>query len=404
MIKEDQIVFICGYFEKKYENIIRSRQNAPLDYSANNVQERLICGFKKNISMDVLSAPFVGSFPKESKTVFFDKLDTSPDIQYVSFNNVWGLRNYSRAVSLKKKIDKLIEKKSNQVKSIVVYSTHTPLLEAAVYAKRRNSDIKICLIVPDLPQYINLNKDVSGLYRLAKKYDASHFYKLCRYVDSYLFFAPEMKKMFDISGKKVFVSEGFLDDNIFEVNEAKRVTVRNKDKVKYIVYTGTTNERFGVKDLVDAFKRMEGSNYRLVICGSGDTDGYIKKSAADDKRIMALGQVSPDESRLWQLKADVLINPRPNDEEFTKYSFPSKNLEYLASGSPVAAYLLDGMPKEYEDFIFCIEDSGDHVKDIRDSILKVIENPDNSCKYHKFKTYAKNKLLVSSVVSKILEG
>ena len=221
MITKKRSILICGYFEKNQEDIIRSRQDAPLDYSANNVQERLIYGLKNRTLVSVLSAPSVGRFPKESKVAFFDKLDSSMDIQYVAFNNIWGLCNFSRTVSLKRAIRKLISKKENQVCSIVVYSVHTPYLEAAVYAKRKNSNLKICLIVPDLPEYMNLNKDVSGLYRFAKKYDTARFYKLCKDVDSYLFFVPEMKKMFDVTGKKVMVSEGFLDDDVFEVNEEK---------------------------------------------------------------------------------------------------------------------------------------------------------------------------------------
>lgn len=404
MITKKKCILICGYFEKNQEDIIRSRQDAPLDYSANNVQERLIYGMRNETLVSVLSAPSVGRFPKESKVVFFDKLDSSMDIQYVSFNNIWGLRNFSRTVSLKKAIGKLIEKKESQVCSIVVYSVHTPYLEAAVYAKRKKRNIKICLIVPDLPEYINLNKDVSRVYRFAKKYDTEHFYKLCKYVDSYLLFTSEMKKMFDTSGRKVLVSEGFLDDDIFEINEEKRPVVHGKSDVKYIVYTGTTNEKFGVKNLVDAFRGIKGSNYRLVICGSGDTDDYINRCAVFDSRIMALGQVSPSESHLWQLKADILVNPRPNDEDFTKYSFPSKNLEYLASGAPVVAYLLDGMPQEYRNYMFCVEDRGNHVEDIRKTLLKVIENPDNDCKYQKFKTYAKKHLLVSGVAQQLIEG
>ena len=402
MITKKKALFICGYFEKYQEDIIRSRQDAPLDYSANNVQERLISGMKNQTSVSVLSAPFVGSFPKESKAVFFEKLNSNSDIQYVSFNNIWGLRNFSRTASLKKAVKELM-KNDSQVTYIMVYSVHTPFLEAAVYAKHKNSNVKICLIVPDLPEYINLNKDVSGLYRVVKKYDTSRFYKLCNDVDSYLFFAPEMKKMFDVTGKKVMVSEGFLDDDVFEVNEEKRFAVHGENELKYIVYTGTTNEKFGVKDLIDAFMGMEGENYRLVICGGGDADEYIRRCAVSDKRIMVLGQVSPSESRMWQLKADVLVNPRPNDEDFTKYSFPSKNLEYLASGAPVVAYLLDGMPQEYSEYMFCIEEKGNHVEDLRRAIMKVMENPDNSCKYQKFKVYAKNHVLVSGIIDQLLE-
>ena len=48
--------------------------------------------------------------------------------------------------------------------------------------------------------------------------------------------------------------------------------------------------------------------------------------------------------------ADVLVNPRQNDDEYTKYSFPSKNIEYLMTGNAVVAYMLDGIPEVYKEF------------------------------------------------------
>lgn len=35
-----------------------------------------------------------------------------------------------------------------------------------------------------------------------------------------------------------------------------------------------------------------------------------------------------------ELKATLLVNLRPSNEEFTKYSFPSKNMEYMVLGTP----------------------------------------------------------------------
>lgn len=54
-------------------------------------------------------------------------------------------------------------------------------------------------------------------------------------------------------------------------------------------------------------------------------------------------------------KATLLINPRPSNEEFTKYSFPSKNLEYMASGTPLLATDLPGIPAEYKRYEYIIE-------------------------------------------------
>ena len=50
------------------------------------------------------------------------------------------------------------------------------------------------------------------------------------------------------------------------------------------------------------------------------------------------------------------MNPRPTHEEFVKYSFPSKTMEYMASGTPVLTTRLPGMPKEYYPYVDFIEE------------------------------------------------
>jgi hypothetical protein len=57
-----------------------------------------------------------------------------------------------------------------------------------------------------------------------------------------------------------------------------------------------------------------------------------------------------------QLRATLLVNPRPTAEAFTRYSFPSKNMEYMASGSPLLTTLLPGMPKEYLRYVYVLRD------------------------------------------------
>jgi glycosyltransferase involved in cell wall biosynthesis len=71
-----------------------------------------------------------------------------------------------------------------------------------------------------------------------------------------------------------------------------------------------------------------------------------------------------------QLKAILLINPRPIGEDFTKYSFPSKNMEYMASGTPVLTTLLPGMPVEYHDHVFLIK--SDNLLGIKEALIRVL--------------------------------
>ena len=95
--------------------------------------------------------------------------------------------------------------------------------------------------------------------------------------------------------------------------------------------------------------------------------------AEKDSRIVFKGQLPHSEIIDLQKNATVLINPRKNTEEFTKYSFPSKNLEYLASGTPVVAYKLDGIPTEYSEHIQYVLD--DSVEALKNAIEHICELP-----------------------------
>ena len=74
--------------------------------------------------------------------------------------------------------------------------------------------------------------------------------------------------------------------------------------------------------------------------------------ADKDHRIQYLGTVSNEVAKKLQREAFVLVNPRSNKEEYTKYSFPSKKMEYMATGRPVLMYKLKGIPYEYDDYIY----------------------------------------------------
>ena len=350
-----KIMILCGVFAKENEQEILQHARRPVEFSANVFQSKLIRGFREGAyDVQVLSAPFIGSFPNASDILTFSAFSNSQDqYTYVSFNNCWGIRNFSRTASLKKALGGFISDPDKE-KLIVVYSPHTPFLEAAVYAKKRDPSIRICLVVPDLPQYMNLNAKISLVYKIAKKVDIARFEKLSKHVDSYMLLTEPMKEKLRVGNRPYFVAEGIVDPDTLNQKSYER----SAGEEKYVVYTGKTNQRFGVKKLVDAFVSIDAPNLRLVLCGKGDCDPYIAAIAKQDRRIMALGQLPHEKAVRWISAADVLVNPRENDEEYTKYSFPSKNIEYLASGNPTVAYLLDGMPDRYKDLMIPVDQDG----------------------------------------------
>ena len=57
--------------------------------------------------------------------------------------------------------------------------------------------------------------------------------------------------------------------------------------------------------------------------------------------------------------------------EFTRYFFPSKTLEYLASGTPTIMSRLDCMPEDYSSHVYYFTD--DSVEGMRNKIIEVCE-------------------------------
>ena len=131
-----EALFLGGVYSKANEEEIIRNSKSSVEFSDNTFQERLISGFKKNgIRLRVISAPFIGAFPKYYKKAHFKNFEHGQnEYEYVRFNNLWGIRNFSRTNALKKAITQFISI-SEKRKLIIVYSAHTPFIEAAVYAK-----------------------------------------------------------------------------------------------------------------------------------------------------------------------------------------------------------------------------------------------------------------------------
>ena len=75
----------------------------------------------------------------------------------------------------------------------------------------------------------------------------------------------------------------------------------------------------------------------------------------NNEKIKYFGVIDFESILLRQKNTDLLINPRPSIDEYTKYSFPSKIMEYMASGTPVLTTKLSGIPMEYYDYYILLK-------------------------------------------------
>jgi len=364
-----KLLFIGGFFSTQLENEIILNSKSHIDYAANKLQWKFIQGLSsiKKTEINIISAPFVNPFPKGYKKIRFNKKPIEKkdniEIHYVNFCNLWGYRNISRKYAINRKICKL---PVNEIDVVFLYSAHTPIVQAAKKIKKINSLTHICLILPDLPEFMNRNRKKNFLYKVFKKIDIKIFKKNIKYIDSFVLLTENMSNYLNIKDKPFVVIEGMINPEEIVIKGDKSDDYSQK---KDVVYTGNLVATNGILNLLEAFHQIEDQNLNLVICGKGETENKIKEYTEIDKRIHFLGQVKNEEVLEIQRNALVLVNPRQNIGEYTKYSFPSKNMEYLLSGNPVIAYKLDGIPDEYDEYFFYPEDNS--IEALRNKIIEV---------------------------------
>ncbi len=159
--------------------------------------------------------------------------------------------------------------------------------------------------------------------------------------------------------------------------------------------------------MVDGFVLANVPDSELHIYGNGPYVDELQKVTQEHPNVIYHGIAMNDEVVRAEIEADLLINPRPTHEEFTKYSFPSKNMEYMASGTPVLTTNLPGMPEEYKQYVYLIEnESAEGIARAIRSVLLV-----DSCTHNRrgtaaqeFVLQSKNNITQSAKVIALVRG
>lgn len=316
-------------------------------------------------NMRVVSGIRVDEFPKVKKLYFnpesFSHKGSPRKEDY--FVGVFNMPIFKRLFSffyIRKGIKKVLESDDKNV--VIMYSMPSNQLLAVVSLRKHLH--KSCLIVPDLPEFMSVSK--TWIRRCAKAIDRKIINWCVRRIDVFALLSQHMSERLPIEGKKWTQVEGIFDNRFKDV-----IPLDEYKQYHSILYSGDLGLRYGIKDLLDAFMLIKDSNYRLVICGTGDGVKLVKEYADTDSRINYLGTIERSKVLSLQRGVTVLVNPRYKSEEYTRYSFPSKTMEYLASGTPVIMHHLDCIPKEYDEYINYIDE--ETPESLRDKILEVCE-------------------------------
>ena len=335
-----------------------------IDYAAETFQTSLLqglCEYYPNLK--VITAPNISHYPKIQQKKFEGyefMLPFSEQRHYFTgFSNISFKKSFSKMVRMKRAIETALDEGNDN--TIIIYGVHSPFLLSLCGISRKR--FKSCLIVPDLPQFMSENKKI--FYRFAKRIDSNLIRYAMRFIDSFVLFSPHMKEYLPVNNKIWIHMEGIYNTQ----NSLKENVEKTKNKV--ILYTGKLSERMGIKNLLTAFSMIPNKEYRLWVRGNGICLNDVKKASEKDDRIQYIEHLSKEDILRLQRKATVLINPVFSSQKFTRYFFPSKTMEYMASGTPTIMSRLACLPKDYYPFLYFFDEES--IEGIRDKIIEVCE-------------------------------
>lgn len=209
--------------------------------------------------------------------------------------------------------------------------------------------VKTVAIITDMPGLMVSSENSRSLVHKVFNFFVSKY--MVNY-DGYILLTEQMNEKVNPHDKPYMVMEGLVDKQM----DLMPNRLEEKADEKILIYAGGIYEKYGIKKLILAFMRLDMQDIGLHIYGSGPMAADMPRYMEKDRRIKYFGMVPNEEVVKEELKATLLINPRPSSEELTKYSFPSKNMEYMVSGTPIVTTPLPGMPEEYNEYVYLFED------------------------------------------------
>lgn len=360
-------------YEPNLEQEYLKNSKVGLQAADNVFQWNMVDGICQNIganSICICNSIPVGSFPAANKKIVFKseiKNISGIKIHNVGFLNLPIVKPVVRFFAFVCELMRV----SISDNRVLTYGLYLPQLLAMYMCKRVfRKNLDITLVIDDLPaQYgiIHGNFISKKLKQMVGKIELNVLNNK-NIIDHFVLLSEHMRDAIELKERNYTVVEGIAKaKQISNVN----LQIVNSNK-KIVFYAGTLDPQFGIDLMLDAFSLIEGDEYEFWICGNGGARNRVERMQEVDSRIRYFGFVDKNRADDLMRQSSVLINPRPNSAAFTRYSFPSKTIEYLLSGKPVIMYKLDGIPSEYDDHLFYISESTP--ESIAEQIQKICGN------------------------------
>jgi glycosyltransferase involved in cell wall biosynthesis len=178
-----------------------------------------------------------------------------------------------------------------------------------------------------------------------------------------------------LDSKKITLIRNGINLDFFQPGDSiearKRIGLKNDQLI--LLSIGSLNKNKNHALLINALAEMVTSrnSLHLYIIGEGEEQEVLKKQIKElklEKKITLLGLVDHKSISEWMKATDIFILPSRNE------GTPNSLLEAMASGLPVIASKIGGIPELIQENIEGLLFESDSKKDLKEKLNKLIKD------------------------------
>lgn len=334
-----KFLLCCTLVPEKYEI-----ENKAISNAANRFITNLTNQIKKEHTLKILS--YIGvSFDNEAKKELYGKENDNIRYYFKSKEVLTGVFQMLR----------VIWKEMDACDYAITYNVVYAWMLTPIIAKLKQK--KSVLILADYSPIEAFVGKKQQLYAKVQRYFMGRY--------DYVIGLSENTKRYLNSKQKFLCMEGGIAKEFYDYFSIYKKF--NHEKVT-LMYSGILEDVTGIKMFVEAFISCKMDNIQLYITGDGSLSEWVVDRCKIDERISYYGCIPYDKYMEKLSEADILVNPRDMNLPENMNNFPSKIMEYLATGKMVISTRFPGWERYQEYVLFCES----NVRGLKDSIEKSI--------------------------------
>ena len=361
--------FSTALSDEIYDQIVLESRRFKPTFSGVGFDRNVAVGLSEQVEITGVSLYPIPSYPKYTKLRKESAFYTCDrfSCKVPAMLSLPIIKEYNYGISAYRMVKNMMREDEENI--ILVSGLYRSLLRPAKWLKL-SCGVPVFAVVPDLPELmITYRKDYSKFRGVLNDIDMNRSLRYRKVVDGFVLLSSFMNPIVNRSDRPWTILDGLC--NLNAIDNAQAV----KSEERFILYAGKISRTFGVDMLVEGFLKANLEGINLVLCGDGDYAPELREKVLAHKHIKFKGVVSHDTVLSLEKSAALLVDPRPIDNEIVKMSFPSKIIEYMASGTPVLVSNIPSFAPEYRKYQYRIENVS--VEGISDALIELFQHTDD---------------------------